>query len=182
MDKARVVHIRDMFKNLKFSLWNRETGEEKQFTPSIQIVCDNSLNVIDDNKGSVIWDDDNDIFYWFKGNTQGSTSFQVGLSMGVAVEFPYLCIAVDYDEIQNIRIPMNQTCFDQLCESLGSNISQEEKEYIEDMIVSEADFRNIKVRKDSTNYNTALPKKYDNIDGKDKSDPAYVYSKTIHKM
>jgi hypothetical protein len=174
MDQERVILIRDKFKALKFKLYHRGTGEEKEFTPLIQIVCDNSLNVVDDNQGNVIWDDDNGIFYWFKGNCQSSTSYQAGISNGVALNTPYLCIAVDYDEIQNIRIAMNQECFDQLAQSLS--LTDEQKEYIKDMILSESDMRNVIVRKQNNSYVTSVPEKY-TIAAKDDNK---VYDKTIH--
>jgi hypothetical protein len=174
MDKERVVHIRDKFKALKFKMQHRGTLEEEEFTPLIQIVCDNSLNVVDDNEGNVLWDDDNGIFYWFKGNCQGSTSVQGGMSMGVALNTPYLCVAVDYDEIQNIRIALNQPCFDQLAESLS--MSSDQKQYIEDMILSESDMRNVIVRKQNNSYVTSVPEKY-TIAAKD---DIKVYDKTIH--
>jgi hypothetical protein len=174
MDKERVVAIRDKFKALKFKLYKRDGSGEKEFTPLIQIVCDNSLNVVDDNMGNVIWDDDNAIFYWFKGNCQSSTSYQAGISNGVALNTPYLCIGIDYDEIQNIRVALNQECFDQLSQSLS--LTDDQKKYIEDMILSESDMRNVIVRKQNTSYVTSVPEKY-TIPVKDDNK---VYDKTIH--
>lgn len=174
MEQERVVHIRDKFKALKFKLYKRDGSGEKEFTPLIQIVCDNSLNVVDDNQGNVIWDDANGIFYWFKGNCQSSTSYQAGISNGVALNTPYLCVAVDYDEIQNIRIALNQEAFDQLAQSLS--LTDDQKNYIKDMILSESDMRNVITRKQANNYNTSVPDKY-TIPVRDENK---VYAKTIH--
>jgi hypothetical protein len=174
MEQERVVKIRDTFKALKFKLQHRGTLEEEEFTPLIQVVCDNSLNVVDDNKGNVLWDDENGLFYWFKANAVSSTSYQAGISNGVALHTPYLCIAIDYDEIQNIRIALPQVCFDQLADSLG--MSAEQKEYIEDMILCESDMRNVIKRKQANSYVTSVPDKY-TIPVQDTNK---VYDKTIH--
>lgn len=174
MDKERVVKIRDMLKSIKFPIYNRGTGEEKMVTPYIQVVCDNSVNAVDDNQGSIIWDDENDIFYWFKANAPGSTIFHPSMAMGVAVKTAYLVIAVDYDEIQNIRMPMNQECFDQIATKIP--MTEEQKNHIEDMILTESDMRNVFAMKRSTNYVTGLPSKYDIPSGSDSK----VYAKTIH--
>ena len=142
---------------------NRKTGEVKAFTPYIHICCDNSLNAIDDNEGSVIWDDDNAVFYWIRANTPSSTPFggHAGMSFGDHIKFPYLIIAVDYDEIQNIRQPMDQACFDKFCELLGSKITQEQKEHMENLILEETNMKHVIARKREVNYVTGLPKAYD---------------------
>lgn len=163
MDIERVKLFRDQFKQVSYTMWNRKTGEKKQFTPYIHICCDNSLNAIDDNNGSVIWDDDNAVFYWIRSHTPSSTplSGQAGMSFGDHVKFPYLIIAVDYDEIQNIRQPMDQQCFDKFCELLGDKMTQEQKEYIENIILEEVNMKHVIARKREMNYVTGLPKAYD---------------------
>ena len=179
MELERVVLFRDQCKQMKFPIRNRETGEVRMWTPHIHICCDNSLNAIDDNLGSVIWDDENAVFYWFRANTPSATPFggQAGMSFGESINFPYLVIKVDYDEIQNIRQPLNQECFDKLCELLGSDLmTQDFKDHIEDSILTETNMRTVIARKRETNYVTGLPSKYD----PPHKDDAQSYALNIH--
>lgn len=178
MELERVVLFRNQCKQMKFPMWNRETGEKRYFTPYIHICCDNSLNAIDDNEGSVIWDDDNAVFYWFRANTPSSTplSGHAGMSFGDSVNFPYLVIKVDYDEIQNIRQPLNQECFDQLYELLSDKMSEDEKTHVENLILTETNIKNIFALKKEVSYVTGLPKRYD----PPHKDEAQSYAHNIH--
>ena len=178
MELETVQLFRDQFKSLKFPMWNRRTGEKKMFTPHIHICCDNSLNAIDDNEGSVIWDDENQVFYWIRANTPSATPFggQAGMSMGDHVGTPYLIVAVDYGEIQNIRQPMNQACFEQFCAVLGSKITQEQIDHLENTILENSNMKHVIARKREMNYVTGLPKAVD----PPHLDDAKSYDKTIH--
>ena len=177
MDKATTIAIRDKLKSIKFPMWNRKTGEKKEFTPYLHICCDNSLNVIDDGH-SVIWDDENEIFYWVKANTVGSMPYVTNLSAGDAVRLPYLVMGVDYGEIQNIRVQMDQPMMDTFLDSFGNLVTDEFRQELIDEIISQSDMRNVFIAKRSRNYNTGLPKEHDPNyhDG----DPSYVYDKTVH--
>ena len=177
MDKATTIAIRDKLKSIKFPMWNRKTGEKKEFSPYLHVCCDNSLNVIDDGH-SIIWDDDNEIFYWIKANTVGSMPYATNLSVGDAVHLPYLVIGVDYGEIQNIRAQMTKEMMDAFLETFGSKVTTEFKQELVDEIMSQSDMRNVFVAKRDRNYNTGLPKKYD-PDHKN-GDPSYVHGKTVH--
>lgn len=178
MELERVKLFRDQFKKCTFRMKNRKTGEVKEFIPFIHICCDNSLNAIDDNEGSVIWDDDNAVFYWIRANTPSSTPFggQAGMSFGDHVNFPYLVVSVDYDEIQNIRQPMDQACFDKFCELLGDKITEEQKEHIENLILEESNMKHVIARKREVNYVTGLPKAFD----PPHQEPSKAYSYSIH--
>jgi len=185
MDKSHVVAIRDLFKKAKFTWKNRYDGEPKQFEPEIHICCDNSLNAVDDGNGSVIWDDNNSRFYWFKFNGYNSTpnSPTMGQSMGSRVGVPAMVIGVDYDEIQNMRISMNAEMFENLLTQMtedGIPITDDQKNYLRHILFIETDMDYIIRRKQNVSYmtetsvNAEISQRHYTEDDE--------YSKTIHTM
>lgn len=177
MEKKDVVAFRNIVDQCTFTLTSRKDGTKKEFKPRIYVICDNSLNVIDDRLGSVIWDDDNERFWWFRSNTPGTTPESGhNMSMGSEVRWPYAVVYVDYAEIQNMRIVMNQESFDKMYNALGGLMTEEQKTNIEMNIKDSGDMTTVIPRKYEVNYVTGLPKKYDPPSKTE--DKAYAF--TVH--
>lgn len=166
MEKDAVIKIREAFRKAKFTLTNRKTGEKKEFSPQIHIILDNSVNMIDDGNGSVIWDDENELLWWFKANTPGSyiNSPSSGLNFGSKVQWAALCNGSNYEQIQDMRVLLNEESYFKLCEAINEEREVMTKEQIEHnyiTIFEETDMYAVLTRKREVNYNTGLPKKYD---------------------
>lgn len=180
METVDVIAFRENFDKAYFIMYNKKDGTEKKFLPPIHVCCDNSLNVIDDRMGSVIWDDENSRFYWFRVN--GPTSFinspTSAMSFGSKVLVPGLIIAVDYGEIQNMRIIVSEEMLERFMEGLGSLMTEEQKNHVRHLILDETDMENIIQRKQTVSYVTGFDKRqqastkhYSEMD---------EYNKTVH--
>lgn len=172
MEKEAVIKIRESFRKATFTLTSRKDGSKKVFQPQIHVVLDNSVNIIDDGNGSLIWDDENELLWWFRGNTPGAyiNSPSSGMSFGNKSEFPAMCIGSNYEQIQNIRVILNEESYFKLCNEIGSDImSQEEIDNNYEKLFEETDMNVIISRKREINYNTGLPKKYDKTYDEDSS-------------
>jgi len=182
METVDVIAFREGFDKATFTMYNKYTGEAKLFKPAIHICCDNSLNAVDDRFGSVIWDDENSRFYWFKLNSPGSTpnATSPGMSTGDKVQIPAMVITVDYGEIQNMRIVMNEEMFDKYVEGLGNLITEDQIKHIKYILFAQSDMHHIISRKNKTSYMTEELKDTSNstrnYDDKDE------YNKTVHKL
>lgn len=163
MEKDAVIQIREAFRQATFTLNSRKDGSKKVFKPQIHVVLDNSVNIIDDGEGSLIWDDENELLWWFRANTPGSyiNSPSAGMSFGSKSEFPMMCIGSNYEQIQNMRVLLNEESYFNLCEAIGENMTEENKMHNYERIVEETDMNVVLSRKREINYNTGLPKKYD---------------------
>ena len=176
MEKAAVIKIREIFKKATFTMNNRKDGKKATFYPIIHIVLDNSVNIYSsepnyiDSDGvehfdvsTIIWDDENELLYWFRANTPSTipNSPSSGMSQSHKSQFPLVLLIADYGEIQNMRIILNEEAFDNLCDGLGDLISEEQKANIYRNFFEETDQSVIISRKREINYNTGLPKKYD---------------------
>jgi len=180
METQDVIAFRNQFDQATFTRYNKYTGEKKLFKPGIHICCDNSLNAYDDRMGSVIWDDENSRFYWFKLNAEGShpQSPTMAMSFGDKVQIPALVIAVDYGEIQNMRIILDREMFDKYIEALGSLVTEEQKKHLIYELFASTSMDYIIRRKNRTSYVTGeakdLPVSSQNHDENDE------YNKTVH--
>lgn len=175
MEKAQAIHIRNILLKATFHLTSRKTGEKKEFKPMIHICCDNSLNISwvpdpedenDLNSGNVVWDDENEVFYWFRSNTPTTIpmSPSSGMSFGNSPSWAGAVIAVDLGEIQNFRVILNEEAYYNLCSAINENgeiITKKQIEHNYIKIFEEADQYAVITRKKEVNYNTGLPKKYD---------------------
>ena len=164
MEKDAVIKIRDTFKRATITLTSRKDGSKKEFVPSLHVVLDNSVNIIDDGEGSLIWDDENEMLWWFRANTPSSyiNSPSSGMSFGSKVEFPAMCIGSNYEQIQNMRVLLNEESYYKLCEAIGTDVMP--KEAVESNYINlfeETDMYAVITRKQEVNYNTGRPKKYD---------------------
>lgn len=164
MEKDAVIRIREAFRKAKFTLTSRKDGSKKEFSPQIHVVLDNSVNMIDDGNGSLIWDDDNEMLWWFKANTLGSyiNSPSASMSFGDKSEWPAMCIGSNYEQIQNMRILLNEEAYYNLCAEIGTDLMPEDaimNNYIK--IFEETDMNVVISRKREVNYNTGKLKKYD---------------------
>lgn len=180
METVDVVAFRQQFDKAYCILYNKKDGTEKRFLPPIHVCCDNSLNVIDDRLGSVIWDDANSRFYWFRVNGPGSfiNSPTSAMNFGSKVLVPGLIIAVDYGEIQNMRIIVSEEMLDRFMEGLGALMTEEQKEHVRHLILDETDMENIIQRKQTVSYVTGMPKNQ-RLTQKHYSDMD-EYNKTVH--
>ena len=102
----------------------------------------------------------------------------MAMSFGDKVELPALVIAVDYNQIQNMRIIMDREMFDNYIEELGSLVTEEQKKHLEYELFAQTDMNTIIKRKNNTSYVTGLSKdaeissrSYDEIDS---------YNHTVH--
>ena len=185
MEKVDVVHFRELIDKCEFTLY-KKTGEDKgtskKFKPWIHICCDNSLNVIDDREGSVIWDDDNERFYWIRPNTPSTVPFSnSGMSFGSINEVPVALICVDYGEIQNIRCIMNKESFDNLYKALKQEgiMTEDHYNHLIQTLFDETDMKKIIARKKAYNYVTGYSNDTDEITNPSLGENQ-VYNKTIH--
>ena len=180
MEAKDVIAFREQFDRATFTRYNRLTGEKREFKPGIHICCDNSLNAYDDRMGSVIWDDENERFYWFRlnGPTASINSPTSAMSMGDKVQTPALVICVDYGEIQNLRVILDEEMILKYFDALGDLINDDEKAHIMEMIFDETDMSNIILRKKNVSYVTGMDKRAD-ISSKHHSD-LDEYNRTVH--
>lgn len=180
METVDVIAFRQNFDKAFCVMYSKKDGSEKRFLPPIHVCCDNSLNVVDDRMGSVIWDDENSRLYWFKVN--GPSSFPnsptSAMNFGSKVLVPGLIIAVDYGEIQNMRIIVTEEMLERFMEGLGSLMTEEQKEHVRHILIDETDMLNIIQRKQTTSYITELSKN-DQSSMKHYSDMD-EYNKTVH--
>lgn len=161
MEKTSVIAFREQFKEAKFTLTNRYDGTKKQFLPCLHILCDNSLNAVDDQNGSVIWDDENERFYWITSNSNSTVPYSTGtMSFGNRPANPVCVVCVDYGEIQNMRMVMNEEAFDNYIANTDLNtlMTAEQKEYNKRKYFEETDQRIAIARKNQISYNTLAKK------------------------
>ena len=161
MDKAHVIAFREQYKKAKFTLYNRYNGTPKEFLPCLHVLCDNSLNAVDDQYGSIIWDDDNERFYWFTSNNNSTVPFSTGtMSFDTKPANPLCVVSVDYSEIQNMRMVMNEEAFENYIKDapLNTLMTYEQKEHIRRKYFEETDMRIAIPRKQAISYNTMAPK------------------------
>lgn len=174
MEKDAVIKIRETFRKATFSLYNKKTGEKTTFAPIIHIVLDNSVNIFSmeaepgnplNNQSTVIWDDDNELLWWFRANTASSSINSPSSSMGFGdqPDFAMELIASNFEQIQNMRIIINQEAFENIANILIDEgvMTEVQKENIYRNIFEEADMRVVLQRKKEVNYNTGQLKKYD---------------------
>lgn len=185
MEKETVIKFRNLAKQLTCTLYSKELNKDgehdKLVIPAdIHIVCDNSLNAIDDHLGSVQWDDDNEVFYIFRLNTQsayyqGKTNT---ISTGDQPAIPICLIAVDYGEIQNMRFQLNREQFEKALVAL--NIPEDEGNYLRDKFFLELNQAYLIKKKREISYDTQTRK--DGEIAKRSYDDRYEYDMTMHPM
>lgn len=179
MEKDAVVKIRDTFRKATFTMTSRKDGSKVTFRPILHIVLDNSVNIYSTdaefidvdgvdhkNISTVVWDDENELIWWFKANTPSSSinSPSSSMSFGHKSDFPLLIIGSAFSEIQNMRIICNEEAFENFCDELGEDVvSKEQRENIYRSIFEETDQYTIITRKREVNYNTEKLKKYDPV-------------------
>ena len=161
MDKAHVIAFREQYKKAKFTLNNRYDGTPKEFLPCLHVLCDNSLNAVDDQYGSIIWDDDNERFYWFTTNSNSTVPFSTGtISFGTKAKNTLCVVSVDYSEIQNMRMVMNEESFENFIKNtpLATLMTNDEKEHIRTKFFVETDEYIGIAKRSRIDYNTIAPK------------------------
>lgn len=186
MEKDAVIKIRESFKKAIFHLNSKKTGEKVAFAPIIHIVLDNSVNIFsmeadpdnpENNTSSVVWDDENELLFWFRHNTPSSVpnSPSSSMSMGVRSNFAAEVIGSNYEQIQNMRIIMNEEAFDNFTAELKSKGLMTDKQILNIYrnIFEETDMNTVISRKREVNYNTGQLKKYDPVYNEDSS---YVFA------
>ena len=72
MEKETVIKLRELAYNFKFTLYAidpKNPVQTKTFRTPLMIVCDNSLNILDDPYlQNVVWDDKNERLFYFTAN------------------------------------------------------------------------------------------------------------------
>lgn len=187
MEKATLIKLRELAYKATMTLYNKnkDCPEDKRTMVvrcPLNIVCDNSLNITDDPiNHNVIWDDANGCLYYFTYN--GESAFYnpatAAISFGDKPIVSGICILIDYDEIQNIRIQLSEESFDNFTANISA-MTQEQKDAIKNHLFRDTDQRVIIKRKNKTSYITTMDK------DKDPSTRHYndmhEYNKTIHPM
>lgn len=133
MTKEEVVKHRALLENLKVKAYKGDdSGEKEDIKVPIWVVCDNSLNILD-NGLNTVWDDKNERIVHFRYNTPGTFygSANSSLTAGNKPVFSLCIIVVDYGEIQNMRVEANQEVLDQIAEILGDSLTEEMKNFIQ---------------------------------------------------
>lgn len=182
MEKNTVIKFRELAYNLKFKLYAKDPKnpvQEKIFRVPLMIVCDNSLNIIDDPyKQTVVWDDANERFFYFTAND--ITSFYnpatYVTSFGNEPAFPGLMIMVDYGEIQNMRVQLSRDVFNQVAEQLSMPDGQ--KKILIEKLFDDTNQEKIIKRKRDVSYMTSS-NKYQSPANRHYSDND-EYQKTVH--
>lgn len=156
MDTKYVKAIRDLCDKATYTTYKADGTTETRKSP-IHIVCDNSLNCIDDHRGSVIWDDAKELFVYFTYNTSSTfyNSLTESISMGGEITVPGVAILVDYSEIQNMRILINKEIFENFTGAL--TLTDEEKEFLNWKYFIALDEKYNIEQKKKMNYVTAAP-------------------------
>ena len=182
METATVKSLRDFAHNLKFTLYATDPSNPvptMKIRVPLMIVCDNSLNIIDDPvKKNVIWDDDKERLFYFdvSGISGVYNEPNYTMAFGNKPSFPGMCIMVDYGEIQNMRIQFNEEVFDKIASDLSMPADQ--KEAIKKRIFDGTDQEKIIKRKMNVSYNTG--RKYNSAPSNRHYDDNDEYFKTIH--
>lgn len=187
MDKATVIKLRNLCYKATFTLYNKNRNckpEERTLTlrMPVHILCDNSMSIIDDPiLKNVVWDDDNEVFYYFtrNGSTVFPNSSTNSISFGDKVAIPCACILVDYGEIQNLRLQLNEEAFDKFTSQIPQ-ITDEQKKTIKEKIFKETDMTNVIKRKQNVSFMTMTDK---NSDPATRNyDDEHEYTKTVHPV
>lgn len=133
MTKEEVIRHRALLENLIVKAYKGDdSGEKEDIKVPIWVVCDNSLNILD-NGLNTIWDDENERIVHFRYNTPGTSynSNNSSMTAGDQPEFSLAIIVVDYGEIQNMRVEANKEVFEQIATLLGDLLTDEKKKFIE---------------------------------------------------
>lgn len=116
MEKETVVLIRDtIFK--KITYWNKFT-QKREPAPMV-VRLDNDV-AIDSTQSSIIWDDANQIGYYFGNNSKYNRFIMIG---DENVKFPAMLSAFDYAQIQEMFVILNDDAFGQAVAALNAGAS-----------------------------------------------------------
>lgn len=185
MEKAAITRFRNLAKAATVTLYSKDlnssgTHDVVTLPAELHVVCDNSLNFIDDNNGSAIWDDTNEVVYVFTYNTDGTyyTGTTNTISNGDQPAIPLCLICIDYGEIQNIRMQLNMEQFQHVATQLSLTPSQIEY-YIKKFWDGTNQVKIIK-KKRETSYSTNTSKS--GSSAKVHYDDKDEYNRTIHPV
>lgn len=181
MENNDVIKIRDILRKATVTVRGGDGKDRLLYNP-IHVVCDNSLN-IQDNGYNVIWDDKNFVLYYFLPNTPQMVynSPSSGMSFGNRGMMSGAVIVVDYSEIQNMRLELNEEAYGKLLNAIkaqGANPSQEALDWINHEMFVKPNAAVAIQRKRMYSYTTQTlhnseeeKRKYDDLD---------EYDKTVH--
>ena len=185
MELATVKLFRTKCESAQYTLYNKDKNCDpadatKTVHMPIHIVCDNSLNVVyNPDHPTVIWDDSNECFYAFVYNTESTIhGGNPAMSFGNKPFTPGVCICVDYGEIQNIRVILNEEAFEKF--SAAVNMPAAQKEYIHNMLFVETDMKTRIDKARNTSYITMTDKRKDPATRRYQD--IHEYNKTVHPM
>lgn len=182
MEKETVIKLRELAYNFKFTLYAKDPSnpvQTLQFRTPLMIVCDNSLNIVDDPYlQNVIWDDENERFFYFTANdiTSFYNPVTYAMSFGDEPAWPGLMIMVDYGEIQNMRVQFNREIFEQIATKLS--MPEEQKKKIIAKIFDANNQKKAIERKRKISYVTGSNK--NSVPANRHYDDNDEYEKTIH--
>lgn len=180
MEAGDVKAFRENLEKATFTMYSRKDGSAKKFIPDINIICDNSLNLVDDHQGAIIWDDANSRLYAFRYNTPNMIYKNPTQAMGLGnlPKTTAAVICVDYGEIQNLRAAFNREAFENFLTALGSLITEDQKVYLRKKLFVDVDQDIVIQRKQKTSYVTGVSKDH-NISSKHYTEMD-EYNKTVH--
>lgn len=160
MELDTVVLLRDtIFKNIKY--FNKSIGERIQ--PPIIIRLDNDVR-IDTGTTFVLWDDTNQVAYYFANTKPFSQVQPIGAN---SINFPAILSSFSYGEIQEIYMVLNKEAFGQaaavinayapnarptFCKDNGQPITEEEYRKMWQKLIDSSDMNkvNLEYRIDAT--------------------------------
>lgn len=154
MEKEETILHRTFCQKAKYKA-RTANGEIKEYICPTIIVCDNSLTVVDNHTGNVIWDDDNSKFVYFTLNSQGSiyNGHSNSMTFGNKPAVPLAAIVVDYGEIQNFRIELTRDAFESLVKDF-TPMTEDQKNFIRDTYFNKLDMDYIIRNKRKVSYVT----------------------------
>lgn len=158
MTKEEVIKHRTFCENAKFKARNA-AGELVEYLAPFVVICDNSLACKDDRQGSIVWDDANEKFVEFRYNGPGSyyNSHSNAMTFGNKPAVPGVAIIVDYGEIQNFRVELNEDIFESITSALSA-MTDEQKEHVKNLLFVQTDMEHVIKRKRKISYVTQQTK------------------------
>lgn len=136
MEKNTVVLLRDtIFKAIKY--YNKTY--EQRMQPPMVIRLDNDVR-IDTSSCAILWDDDNEVAYYFGSVKQFSQVQSFGTG---SIEYKAILGAFDYGEIQEIYMMLNNEAFGQAVAVLNANAPSAKGTFLEHAGITEDNYRGL---------------------------------------
>lgn len=176
MDKKTVIFLRDtIFKNIKY--FNKSNKVRQQ--PPMVIRLDNDVR-IDTTSTPVLWDDENEVAYFYAQTKIFSVIQPVGTDH---IEYKVILSAFDYSQIQEMYINLNNEAFGQSVAVLNKYAPNAKGTFIEHAGINDDEYRQLwqkfidstNVGKSNMEYRIEAKVIFDSNDGSGKTKEIKVY-------